>query len=245
MEYKSSSHQKSTDSMSLADRLGESWYQLLKGEFQKDYFKELAAILKEERSKYEVYPPSDEVFNAFRSTPFDKTKVVILGQDPYFQPNQAHGLAFSVKNDWEPTPPTLDNIFEEIERDLDFKHIKWSNNLTSWANQGVLLLNRYLTVRRGMPLKHYNIGWETFTDKVIETINTSAPPVVFMLWGNDAKYAGKYLDRDHHLVLEASHPSPRSKHLSFVGCGHFSRCNEFLKNNNQQPINWITTYEND
>lgn len=231
--------------MSLRDRLGESWYQMLKHEFDKDYFKELAAVLKEERRKYEVYPPSDEVFNAFRTTPYHKAKVVILGQDPYYKPNQAHGLAFSVKDPWEPTPPTLDNIFMEIERDLGIKHIKWSNNLTPWAEQGVFLLNRYLTVRQGMPMKHYNIGWEIFTNEVIEVLNRSVSPMVFMLWGNDAKYAGKYLDREHHLVLEASHPSPRSEHISFRGCGHFSRCNEFLKSNNQQPINWITTYEND
>jgi len=230
--------------MTLRDRIGESWYQLLKEEFNKPYFNKIAITLKNERDAYEVYPSSDEVFNAYRLTPYHKIKAVIIGQDPYFKPNQAHGLAFSVKDPKEPTPPSLDNIFMEIERDMGKKHIHWDNDLTSWANQGVFLLNKTLTVRRNMPGKHKNIGWRQFTNKTIEKLNASPLPLVFMLWGNDARLAGKYLDREHHLVLTASHPSPRSADISFRGCGHFSKCNEFLINNNQEPINWITTYEN-
>lgn len=227
----------------LRERVGESWYQLLKNEFDKPYFNNIASILKAERRKYEVYPSSENVFNAYKQTPFDKVKVVIIGQDPYYKPNQAHGLAFSVKDPKEPTPPSLDNIFMEIESDMGKKHIHWNNDLTYWANQGVFLLNKVLTVRKNMPKKHANIGWEKFTDKTIQILNASPLPLVFMLWGNDAKLAGKYLDKEHHLVLTASHPSPRSSHISFKGCRHFSKCNEFLMNNNQEPINWITTYE--
>lgn len=227
--------------MGLRERLGESWYQLLKDEFDKDYFKDIAGVLKTERRRYNVFPPSDKVFRAYRLTPYHRAKVVIIGQDPYYNKGEADGLAFSVTDSLAQTPPSLENIFKEIERNFDKMNLEWSTDLTPWAEQGVFLLNRILTVREGQPLRHLDIGWQQFTNKTIDLLNKSPRPTVFMLWGNTAKQMSRRLDTDHHLVLPSSHPSPRSSYLGFNGCEHFRKCNEFLKENNQSPINWITT----
>lgn len=226
--------------MSFKDQIGESWFQLLKDEIKKEYFRKIPTILKKERKKYNIYPKSEDVFNAYKLTPYKNVKCVVLGQDPFHGKNQAHGLAFSVRDNIE-TPPSLQNIFEEIERDLGFLNLNWSTDLTPWANQGVFLLNRSLTVREGLARSHHQIGWEKFTFKTIQLLNHSPQPIVFMLWGNDAKDVGRYIDHDHHLVLTASHPSPLAAYLSFDGCSHFSKCNEFLKQHNLKPINWKTT----
>lgn len=214
---------------------------MLEDEFQKVYFKKIPAILQKEREKYNVFPESENVFRAYRITPFDEVRVCILGQDPYYNKREADGLAFSVRENLGRMPPSLQNIFEEIERDLSVTNLEWSTDLTPWAKQGVLLLNRSLTVREGQPNKHMNIGWRKFTKRTIQTLNLCPAPIVFLLWGSDAKGVVRHIDTDHHKVLTASHPSPRSAHLSFNGCSHFSKCNNFLKKNNFNPINWVTT----
>ncbi len=214
---------------------------MLQDEFKKKYFRKIPPILSKERKKYNVYPPSEKVFRAYRLTPYDKVKVVIVGQDPYYNKHEANGLAFSVEDNVGITPPSLQNIFREIENEYDFMNLEWSTDLTPWAKQGVFLMNRALTVRGGQPRKHYNIGWLKFTDATIKALDKSPVPIVFLLWGNDAKGVENHIDEDHHLILRASHPSPRSAHISFNGCGHFKRCNNFLKKNNLKPINWKIT----
>jgi uracil-DNA glycosylase len=220
----------------------ESWTKLLKDEFEKKYFKDIQKFLIEEiKNGYEIYPPNEDIFKAFCITPYDAVKVVIMGQDPYHQKNQAHGLSFSVPDNVL-TPPSLKNIYKEIEDDLNIKMTN-KGNLLSWAKQGVLLLNATLTVRKASPKSHYGIGWEIFTDKVIEILSDKKDPIVFMLWGNSAKEkVSKILDnkKHPHLILTAAHPSFYSV-KGFFGCKHFSKANEFLKNNRKSIINFQIT----
>ena len=216
-------------------KIRKSWYDLLKDEFQKDYFKKLQEFLKVEYSKYEIYPPEDKIFNALNHVLYDKIKVVIIGQDPYHEPGQAQGMSFSVPENIE-IPPSLVNMMKEIESDLGIKCYN-NGNLERWANQGVLLLNTVLTVRRGQANSHKDKGWEILTRKIIELIGKREKPIVFLLWGS---YAQSYenLIGPQHLVLKAPHPSPLSAYRGFFGCKHFSKCNEFLKQNNEEPIDW-------
>jgi len=211
------------------------WKQLLKDEFEKPYFSELVRKIKEDKLQYELYPPGKKIFEAFALTPFSKVKVVIIGQDPYHGPGQAHGLCFSV-NDGVPFPPSLQNIFKELERDLHIPVPK-SGNLSKWAKQGVFLLNAVLTVRRGQPGSHQGWGWEIFTDAVIKNLSDHKENIVFMLWGNYARKKGMIIDRSKHLVLEAAHPSPLARG-GFIGCGHFSICNQWLTQKGLKPIDW-------
>jgi len=227
--------------MTLREQLGESWYQMLKDEIHKEYFKKIPSILKKERNKYTIFPDSDDVFRAYRCTPFDKVRVCIIAQDPYYNKQEANGLAFSVDDNIGKVPGSLQNIQYEIERDLRERNLTWSTDLTPWAKQGVFLLNQTLTVRQGQPKSHKHIGWSHFTQRTIELLNKSPVPIVFLLWGNDAQRNIKHIDTSHHYILNASHPSPRSAHLSFNGCGHFSRCNEILNSHNLNPINWTIT----
>lgn len=216
-------------------KIRQSWFDLLKNEFDKPYFKELQDFLKTERAKFDVYPADDLVFNAINTVPLDKVKVVIIGQDPYHEPNQAHGLSFSVLPP-TPPPPSLVNIYQEIEKEFGFPCEK-TGDLTRWAKQGVLLLNTTLTVRRGQANSHKGHGWENVTEKIIECISNRPEPVVFLLWGSNAiSFASKI--KKHHFVLTAPHPSPLSAYRGFFGCGHFKKCNEFLIAHNKEPINW-------
>lgn len=212
-----------------------SWFDLLTDEFEKPYFKDLQAFLDSEYARYEIYPSQDKIFNAINHVPLDKIKVVIIGQDPYHEPGQAQGLSFSVPENIE-IPPSLVNIMKEIESDLGITCIK-HGNLERWANQGVLLLNTVLTVRRGQANSHKDKGWEKLTRKIIEFVGKRQEPIVFLLWGS---YAQSYADliAPQHLVLKAPHPSPLSAYRGFFGCKHFSKCNEFLTKNNKEPINW-------
>lgn len=211
-----------------------NWNQLFEKEFQKDYFKNLITYLTEERTKYQVYPPKGEVFNAFLLTPFDKVKVVIIGQDPYHNPGEAHGLAFSVKE--AKMPPSLRNIFKELESDLKIK--RENSSLEGWAKEGVLLLNTILTVRKNEPLSHLNCGWETFSLEVIKALNNYQNNLVFILWGNNAKSFINYINQDKHLVITSSHPSPLSARVSFFGSKPFSRTNNYLKKVKKSIIDW-------
>ena len=223
----------------LENQLGTSWATMLQDEIKKEYFRKIPSILKKERQNFEIYPQPEHVFRAYRLTPFDKVKVVILGQDPYYNPEQANGLAFSVNKDVE-FPPTLYNIFKEIEDNFGLMNLQWNGDLTSWAKQGVFLLNTFLTVRKGEPESHKEIGWGHFTKRTIEILNISPQPLVFMLWGSHARAYKQYIDDLHHYILEAYHPSPLSAYRGFLGCKHFSKCNEFLIKQNLEPINWIT-----
>ncbi|MBE6782174.1 MAG: uracil-DNA glycosylase [Ruminococcaceae bacterium] len=215
---------------------GNDWDEILKDEFDKPYYKKLRAFLKEEYSKNVIYPDMNDIFNALKMSSFEKTKVVIIGQDPYHGPNQAHGLCFSVKRPVEP-PPSLKNIFKEIKSDLDIDNTE-HGDLTHWANQGVLLLNTVLTVRQASPNSHKGMGWETFTDRVIFELNRKKTPVVFLLWGANAKNKAKIITNEVHKKLETVHPSPLSAYGGFFGSKHFSKCNEILESTNQTPIDW-------
>ena len=212
------------------------WAKIIEAEKDKDYYINLTAFLEKEYDNYIVYPRREEIFSALNYTSFKNTKVVILGQDPYHGEDQAHGLAFSVKMGTR-IPPSLVNIFKELSNDL---HIPkpGTGYLEKWAKQGVLLLNTVLTVRAGEANSHKKIGWEQFTDKLIVTLNNSDKPIVFLLWGRNAQEKEKYLTNKNHLVLKAAHPSPLSATRGFLGCRHFSRTNEFLRNNNIQEIDW-------
>lgn len=211
------------------------WYELLKSEFDKDYFKSLQEFLKSEYTKYQIYPNEDKIFNALNHVPLDKIKVVIIGQDPYHEPGQAQGLSFSVPSDVQ-IPPSLVNIMTEIESDLGIV-CKKDGNLERWANQGVLLLNTVLTVRRGQANSHKDKGWERITRRIIELVGKREKPAVFLLWGS---YAQSFSDLigSQHLILKAPHPSPLSAYRGFFGCKHFSKCNDFLIRNGEQPIDW-------
>lgn len=213
-----------------------TWRTALQSEFDKPYFAELAAFLHEEKHQgKQIFPPGDKIFKAFELTPLDKVKVVILGQDPYHGYGQAMGLSFSVP-EGVPAPPSLKNIFKEIESDLGIT-MSGKPNLESWARQGVLLLNAVLTVRSGEPTSHSAIGWQTFTDAVIKKISDNCNGVVFLLWGNYARSKAPLIDRDRHFVLEAAHPSPLARG-AFFGCRHFSKANELLAAQGKEQINW-------
>lgn len=213
-----------------------SWKQVLWDQFQAPYFAELKAFLVEEKKHYQVFPPGPKIFNAFNSTPFDKVKVVIIGQDPYHGEGQAHGLCFSVQ-DGVPIPKSLQNIFKELSTDVGFR-IPVSGNLQSWANQGVLLLNATLTVRAHQAGSHQRHGWETFTDCAIQRLSEQREGLVFLLWGNYAIEKQHLIDTSKHYVLTAPHPSPLSASRGFFGCRHFSKTNEILVSMGKSPINW-------
>ncbi|MCB1672774.1 MAG: uracil-DNA glycosylase [Gammaproteobacteria bacterium] len=218
-------------------RLHESWKDQLMAEFQQPYMQELRAFLAEQKSLGRtVYPPGPLIFNALNSTPFERVKVVILGQDPYHGPGQAHGLCFSV-NPGVQVPPSLQNIVKELQTDLGLPRPS-HGCLSSWAEQGVLLLNAVLTVENGRPASHQGKGWERFTDAVVERINSGREHVVFLLWGAYAQRKGAIIDSRRHLVLKAPHPSPLSASRGFFGCRHFSRANAYLEANGQQPVDW-------
>lgn len=214
-----------------------SWLGHLVAEFEQPYMKQLKAFLLAEKKQGKViYPASKNIFNAFNSTPLDQVKVVILGQDPYHGPNQAHGLCFSVQPG-VPSPPSLQNMFKELHRDLGFD-IPSHGCLQSWANQGVLLLNATLTVEQAKAGAHQGQGWETFTDKAIQLVNDQCQRVVFLLWGSYAQKKAAFINSDKHLVLKAPHPSPLSAYRGFIGCGHFSAANDYLKRCGKLPIVW-------
>lgn len=214
-----------------------SWKEALSSEFDKPYFAELAAVLhKEKASGVTIYPPGSLIFNAFALTPFSQVRVVILGQDPYHNPGQAEGLSFSVPPG-VPLPPSLKNIYKEIEDDLGLDLRGKNGSLRGWASQGVFLLNAILTVRAGAAASHSRLGWQTFTDAVIQTISDRRDKVVFLLWGNFARSKKALIDTSRHYVLEAAHPSPLAGG-AFFGCRHFSKTNQLLINNGSTPIDW-------
>lgn len=215
--------------------LGNYWDKLLFEEFQKDYYLKLRAFLKEEYLKETVYPDMHNIFNAFKYTDYKDVKAVIIGQDPYHRPGQAHGLCFSVREGMS-KPPSLINILKELYDDLGIK-AKEGGSLIPWAEQGVLLINAVLTVRRGEPNSHKNKGWEIFTDKVMELLNEREDPMVFILWGKDAEAKGKLIKNSHHLILKGAHPSPLSAYNGFFGGRYFSKANEFLEKTGRM-IDW-------
>ncbi len=217
-------------------QIEESWKNILLEEFNKSYFIQLKAFLQEEKKHYKIYPPGRLIFNAFNQTPFDKVKVVLLGQDPYHGVNQAHGLCFSVP-DGVQSPPSLQNIFKEINDDTHTL-IPQNGNLTHWAEQGVLLLNATLTVRASQAGSHQNRGWEQFTDAVIQKISARKHDVVFLLWGKFARSKKILIDGSKHLILEAPHPSPYSADYGFFRCKHFSKTNDYLAKQGIEPIKW-------
>jgi uracil-DNA glycosylase len=215
----------------------ESWKEVLKDEFEKPYFRELTAFVKQEYENGSVYPHPKNIFSAFELTSFDQVKVVILGQDPYHGAGQAHGLSFSVVEGVR-NPPSLQNIYTELESDLGEPINKSSGDLTRWATQGVLLLNSTLTVRAGVPGSHQGKGWEQFTDAVIKALSEKREHLVFILWGNYAKVKGAHIDRSRHLVIESAHPSPFSAHTGFFGSKPFSKANTYLAENGLEEILW-------
>ncbi len=217
-------------------KLGNSWDSVLAGEFEKDYYKDLREFLKEEYSRHTVYPEMHNIFNALKAAPYDQVKAVILGQDPYHEPGQAHGLCFSVQKG-VPQPPSLVNIFKEMKADLGITPPD-HGCLTDWAEQGVLLLNAVLTVRAHEANSHKGKGWEIFTDRVIELLNEREKPIVFILWGANAKAKEKLITNPQHLIITGAHPSPLSAHNGFWGGKYFSRTNEFLIEKGIEPINW-------
>lgn len=212
------------------------WAEKLKPEFCKPYYKELYNKVIDEYSRYQIFPPADDIFNAFHFTPLSEVKVVILGQDPYHNVGQAHGLCFSVKPDVE-IPPSLVNIYKELHDDLGC-YIPDNGYLTKWAKQGVMMLNTVLTVRAHQANSHHDIGWEKFTDAAICALNEIDRPIVYMLWGSPAQRKSAMLNNPKHLILKAPHPSPLSAYRGFFGCRHFSQANEFLVKNGLTPIDW-------
>lgn len=218
-------------------KINTTWKSVLKEEFEKPYFKQIAEFLKSEKQKGKIiYPPGPLIFHAFDTTPFDKVKVVILGQDPYHGPGQAHGLAFSVQKGVTP-PPSLKNIYKEIQDDLGIP-VPETGNLEKWAEQGVLLLNAALTVEAHKPNSHSKIGWHEFTDAVIKLISDKKEHIVFILWGAYAKSKQELIDASKHLILTAAHPSPFSAHYGFFGCRHFSKANKWLEKHGEKPVDW-------
>ncbi len=215
----------------------EGWKSVLMDQFQSLYFKTLKEFLVEEKKKYTLYPPGRLIFNAFQRTPFNRVKVVILGQDPYHGKGQAHGLCFSVPQGI-PKPPSLVNIFKELQSDLGTP-IPEHGNLEKWADQGVLLINATLTVRDSQAGSHQNRGWETFTNRVIEIVSQEKNGVVFLLWGRYAQAKESLIDGNRHLVLKAAHPSPLSAYNGFFGCRHFSKTNDYLEQHEKTGIDWI------
>jgi uracil-DNA glycosylase len=217
-------------------RIDESWREVLQTEFDKPYFELLTDFVRHAYRTTQCFPPAGQIFRAFDLCPFDKVRVVIIGQDPYHDVNQAHGLCFSVQ-DGVRIPPSLDNIYKELNRDLG-KPIPTTGNLTYWAEQGVLLLNATLTVEAHKAGSHQGKGWEELTDAAIMALNEKREKIVFMLWGSYAQRKGKFIDRRKHLVLEAVHPSPLSAYRGFIGCGHFSQANNYLVQQGLSPIAW-------
>lgn len=215
----------------------ESWKRMLSDEFNSMYFGRLAAFVRSAYAKGVVYPPAKNIFEAFNRTPFDKVKVVILGQDPYHEPNQAHGLCFSVRDGVQP-PPSLKNIYKELEDEYGTPFLNRNGDLSHWADQGVLLLNATLTVAAGNAGSHQGKGWEIFTDAVIAKLSAHRENLVFLLWGSYARRKGMVIDRRRHLVLECAHPSPLSVYRGFFGCGHFKKTNEYLAEHNLSRIDW-------
>ncbi|MBQ1862767.1 MAG: uracil-DNA glycosylase [Clostridia bacterium] len=220
-------------------RFGNDWDGLLADEFRKDYYLRLRAFLKNEYATKTIYPDMYDIFNALKYTAYNDVKAVILGQDPYHGPGQAHGLCFSVKKGIA-APPSLVNIFRELQDDLGIDPPP-HGELTQWAKNGVLLLNTVLTVRAGAANSHRNMGWEIFTDRVISLLNEREAPMVFLLWGTPARQKAKLITNKNHLILQTVHPSPLSAYGGFFGCRHFSQCNEFLISKGMEPINWQIT----
>ena len=217
--------------------ISSDWNEILKDEFEQEYFKELNSFLDEEYASATVYPPKDEIFSAYNVTPYSKVKVVIIGQDPYHNPNQAHGMSFSVKPGVK-CPPSLVNIYKELNAELNIP-ISKSGYLMDWAKQGVFLLNTVLTVRENEPGSHAKKGWEKFTDRTIKALSESDRPICFMLWGKPAQAKKKLIaSNPKHLILESAHPSPLSAYRGFFGCNHFIEANEFLKANGLEEIDW-------
>ncbi len=221
----------------MSVQIDPSWKAILKKEFDADYFQQLALHLRTEKElRKTIYPPGPLIFNAYNTTPFDQVKVVIIGQDPYHGPGQAHGLCFSVPKGVDP-PPSLQNIFKELSADLGMPRPS-HGDLTHWAEQGVFLLNASLTVRAGEPMSHAQIGWARFTDATIQALAEKRSNLVFLLWGKFAQEKAKYIDPNKHLILKAAHPSPLSAHNGFLGCRHFSQTNTYLVANKCSPIDW-------
>ena len=220
----------------MAAQIGNDWQALLEPEFSQEYYQNLRKFLAEEYKTRVIYPDMYHIFATLQATPYDKVKVVILGQDPYHGPNQAHGFSFSVPEGVD-IPPSLMNIYKELNTDLGCT-IPTYGCLTKWADQGVLLLNAVLTVRAGQPASHRGMGWEQFTDHIIELLNEREKPMVFMLWGRYAKNKQSLITNPRHLVLTAAHPSPLSAYNGFFGCRHFSKANAFLTMTGQEPIDW-------
>ena len=217
--------------------IGNGWDEVLKCELETEYFAKLRGFVKEERRTKTIYPPKSELCTALELTPPDEVRVVILGQDPYINPGEAHGLAFSVKQNIK-LPPSLKNIFKELAADIG-GDLRTNGNLEDWAVQGVLLLNTVLTVESGRSGSHAKMGWEKFTDFIIEYLGKRAPPKVFIFWGKSAQAKEHLIDPGKHLILKAAHPSPLSANSGFFGCGHFSKTNTFLNKHNAKPIVWI------
>lgn len=213
------------------------WLDYLQDEFKKDYYKELYTFVKSEYGKTVVYPPADDIFNAFHFTPLSRVKVLLLGQDPYHNENQAHGMSFSVLPSQPEIPPSLQNIYKELNEDCGC-YIPNNGYLKKWADQGVLLLNTVLTVRAHQANSHQGQGWEKFTDAVINAVNAQDRPIVYLLWGKPAQSKIPMLTNPKHLILKAPHPSPLSAYRGFFGCKHFSQANEFLEANGVEPIDW-------
>jgi len=227
--------------VTLHPQIHESWKEALKSEFAHPYMEELKAFLVEEKKNYTIFPRGSHIFNAFNSTPFDSVKAVILGQDPYHGPGQAHGLSFSVQHGVK-LPPSLQNIFKELVDDMGCTYPN-SGDLSAWANQGVLLLNTLLSVRQGEPFSHKDHGWERFTDEVIRSISRGRENVVFILWGAPAQKKAALIDATKHLILKAPHPSPLSSYRGFFGSKPFSRTNEYLTQRKIDPIQWCLSNE--
>lgn len=217
-------------------QIEETWREVLQSEFDKPYFEFLTSFVRREYASHTCFPPGPLIFNAFNACPFPRVRVVIIGQDPYHEPGQAHGLCFSV-NEGVEVPPSLQNIYKELNRDLGLP-IPTSGNLQHWAEQGVLLLNATLTVEAHRAGSHQNKGWEELTDAAILALNQKRQNIVYMLWGSYAQRKGQFIDRRRNLVLTAPHPSPLSAYRGFIGCGHFSAANNYLIQHNQQPIQW-------
>ena len=216
--------------------LPSDWQEVFKDEIQKEYYKTLINKIEKEYETKTIYPKKEDIFNAFKFTPFKKVKVVIIGQDPYHQKNQAHGLCFSVKPEVK-IPPSLRNIYKELESDLGLTPAD-NGYLESWAKEGVLMLNTIFTVEDSTPGSHKNLGWEKFTKSVIKKLNEKDEPIIFLLWGNFAKSFKSLIDENKHFILEAAHPSPLSAYHGFFGCKHFSKTNNLLKKMNVEPIDW-------
>ena len=220
----------------MIPKIGNDWDEVLKEEFQKDYFQNLMEFVEEEYNNHQIFPAKENIFHALQATPYHKVKAVIIGQDPYHDIGQAHGLCFSVQKGVK-LPPSLKNIYTELHDDIGFE-IPEHGCLESWANEGVLLLNDILTVRAHEAFSHKNKGWEKFTGAVIDALNKKEEPVVFLLWGKPAQKNATHLNNPNHLILEAPHPSPLSSYRGFFGCKHFSKCNSFLTSKGVSPINW-------